>query len=169
MPPRIRQDDVYDQGGIEVVVIDDEDDGAIVDNRILFVPPQHNCEDDALEEDETDYFDESVELTGNFLDQLMSGLGCAGCAIDFSEPPPKTGILKKPGEAHSLNSRNVSFSSLDIKEFDLTLGNVSSCAKGTNLPSHCCLHTFFAASQFVIGSPDHDRLGCENDRKNCLP
>lgn len=132
MPPRMKHEDVYDQGGIEVVVIDDEE--AIVENRALPVPPSRPCQSD----EELDLFDESVELTDNFMDQLLSGfgLGCAGCSqFQLTTAPPIAGILKKPGHGSPphLGSRTVSFSSLEIKEFDLTLGNVR---------LYCIIHCF---------------------------
>jgi hypothetical protein len=126
MPPRMRDSDsdAYDQGGIEVVVVEDDDD-AIVENRTLFVPPKAGEE---LHEQEPDLFDESVELTDSFMDQLLSGfgLGCAGCSPYQTTTSGSSipGILKKPGAPHTMNSRTVSFSSLEIKEFGLTLGNV---------------------------------------------
>lgn len=156
MPPRMRHDDVFDQGGIEVVVIDEDDNGAIVEDRVLFVPPR--CGEDDEDEDENDFFDESVELTGNFFDQLLSGLGCAGCTpFDITEPQPKIGILKKPGDAHPLNSRNVSFSSLEIKEFDLTLGNVSSLVVSVAIDPSPSVVGFVddVASQFMFRSTHH--------------
>lgn len=79
---------------------------------------------------EDDVDEEGVEAPPEYFslwDTLLYGcIGCDPCVSTFVNPP-KEGILKKGSSrihgAQSLNGRSVSFSSLDIKTFPMTLGN----------------------------------------------
>jgi hypothetical protein len=84
-------------------------------------------EDDAplLDLDEGEGVETPYEFV-NLLDSLLYGcVGCEPCAGTLNRP--KEGILKKGNSkgygAQTLNGRSVSFSSCDIKTFNMTLGN----------------------------------------------
>ena len=144
-------------GGIEVVE-EVHSDGQRV-NRIVCMPEDELVDAQSarkvdferfgplLEEDEDD--DEGVEVVepsealNSFSAKLMDSslldtilyYGCGGCQPYVGGPCQPKGILKKPSKefgAHPLGqtSRNVSFSSLEIKEFNVTLGNHPSASSG---------------------------------------
>ena len=114
------------------------------DGGILFDPSSDSRDDDmdyemgryshSVAEDESmDDGDEGVEAPPEYAclwDSLLM-YGCIGCdpCVATCVNPQKEGILKKGGSRipvhgeHSLNSRSVSFSLLDIKTFPMTLGN----------------------------------------------
>jgi hypothetical protein len=131
---------LLNEGGIEECAgIEVEENGEVViaqspflhitqpGNSILF--DRSPCSlVDVVEEDEEDA--EGIEVQSEFLtflDTLM--YGCAGCE-PCTTPcvnKPKEGILKtgrsKALSAQPLNHRTVSFSSLEIKEFKMSLGD----------------------------------------------
>jgi hypothetical protein len=101
-----------------------------------------------VEETEEDEDDEGVEvvepsvadsfsaklLDSSLLDAILY-YGCGACQPYAGGPCQPKGILKKPSKefgSHPFgqNSRNVSFSSLEIKEFNVTLGNHPSASSG---------------------------------------
>ena len=90
------------------------------------------------EKDEESYFSNTLLMNNPILDTILF-YGCGGCQHPCNEGPchPR-GILKKSSHDKSnlqnavpLNqNRNVSFSSLEIKEFNMTLGNHPSATSG---------------------------------------
>lgn len=139
MPPSIRSyhdlidEDDYIVGGVEVVATDDEHlERVQVLDKLVYMPLKGpslmNPEEDYID----DEMDESIEVSDTFLDSILySCVGFSPCGPEAA--PPLRGILKKPGTPApaSLNdNRNVSFSSLDIKEFGITLGNHPNSCSG---------------------------------------
>ena len=77
----------------------------------------------------------SAKLLDNSLLDTILYYGCGACQPYVGGPCHPKGILKKPSKefgSHPFgqNSRNVSFSSLEINEFNVTLGNHPSASSG---------------------------------------
>jgi hypothetical protein len=135
------EDDILNiSGGYEV-----GEDGEIILGSDEVINLVDSCDADAgsilnvfsgyslADEDELpiDDEEEGIETPFEFvtlLDSLLYGcVGCEPCSGTMTNRP-KEGILKKRsskpvGGAQSLNARSVSFSSCDIKTFNMTLGN----------------------------------------------
>lgn len=128
-------------GSIEVECFEEES-GAIMD-KIMLVPPEDSdgsvevryltrLEDDIVMEDDPDGFEGVLES--------LSFACLNSCGSSFEGPcSPCTGksILRtrgdgtrNPGESPILSDRQVSFSLLEIHEFDMTLGNHPSAVSG---------------------------------------
>jgi len=143
-------------GSIEVVE-DLNPEGKVVD-RIVCLPEEtilegeegmypssavlNDLEDEGVEvvdweQDEESYFSNTLLMNNPILDTILF-YGCGGCQPCNDGPCQPRGILKKPSHDKSnlqnavpLNqNRNVSFSSLEIKEFNMTLGNHPSATSG---------------------------------------
>lgn len=142
MPPSIRAvqeliDEDYTVGGVEVIADQDHLFQVEVLDKLVFLPSgapslveADDDDDDEDDEEEEDAFEQSVEVSDNFLDSLL--FSCGGLNPCVPETPPIKGILRKPGmPSPPLNDhRTVSFSSLDIKEFGITLGNHPNSCSG---------------------------------------
>lgn len=138
-------------GSIEVV--EEENDGKIVD-RIVCLPEEDLMDtmrikkemlqrtiSSLLEDEENEDGFEVVdslsstlmETSNSVLDTILYySCGCTPCTDGTCQPK---GILKKPSSGshrtYGLNKgRSVSFSSLEIKEFNMTLGNHPSATSG---------------------------------------
>jgi len=76
----------------------------------------------------------STQLLDNSFFETILYYGCGACQPCNDGPCQPKGILKKPstefGVPPLIQSRNVSFSSLEIKEFNVTLGNHPSASSG---------------------------------------
>jgi hypothetical protein len=120
-------------------VVEDEDLGKVrIFHRIV-------CLKEAIPEDShaDDDDDNDVITDDSFFDALLFGCvgGCEPCVGNFIPHPPVKSILKNgrlkrqqqqssPGIPHSMTTRTVSFSSIDIKEFRMTLGDHPSSTSG---------------------------------------
>jgi hypothetical protein len=120
-------------------VVEDDNSGKVrIFHRIVCLKeaiPEQNSND---EEDDND-----AVTDDSFFDALLFGCvgGCDPCVSTFIPQPPTKSILKNgrlkrqqegssPGLAHSMTTRTVSFSSIDIKEFRMTLGDHPSATSG---------------------------------------
>lgn len=124
--------DMSDIGSIEVETF--AHSNRVVD-KVICMPPEDNEERRraAARRRKYEAVDEGVEVTPSLLENIslvmMNGCACAG-------GPMKGALRKKPvnGRACSpqpaLGDRNVSFSSLEIREFGMTLGDHPSAVSG---------------------------------------
>lgn len=132
-------------GSIEVECLR-SDDGAHITDRILLLPPSgeglqirlKNTEslldndDESIcnpeEEEELLQEEEGVEVDAGFLEQLavaiLEGCHCGPCA------PYKSALRTGKKHEHSSTDRGVSFSCLQIREFNMTLGDHPSAVSG---------------------------------------
>jgi len=97
-------------------------------------------------------------LDNTFLDTILY-YGCGGCAPCSEGPCQPKSILKKRGAGgygcYNLNQsrNNVSFSSLEIKEFNMTLGNHPSATSGPPV----MIDWDSEASKRVVGLDEYER------------
>jgi hypothetical protein len=128
-------------GGIEVECVEGEH---LVD-RIVLVPSSHDI-NDAFPLSRTDslivYGEElmedghGIEVTDSLLEQLtlafMDGCHCGPCVPKYKSALRKPGRARAsgPGDPYGAEDRAVSFSSLEIHEFNMTLGDHPAAVSG---------------------------------------
>jgi hypothetical protein len=127
-------DEVKELGSIEVV--EDTTSGKSVDRIVCLPPEEHEMEKDmcrsrSIHEDEEEEGVEVPEsIPSRFMDALLySCTGYEACGY-ATYKPFKGGILKHPNRAAPPVARTVSWSSLEIREFNMTLGDHPSSTSG---------------------------------------
>ena len=134
--PAIAEDaELLNVGSIEVEAVEDSERGKVL-NRIVCESP-HDLNSDAEVEDQLNRSnsivneEEGVEITQSILDSIASTFmnTCGGCQNFY----PKSALRKKSDSrppAVPMSERTVSFSSLEIREFNMTLGDHPSAISG---------------------------------------
>jgi hypothetical protein len=132
----IEEDDEDDDDDDNIMYMYDNNDVGTFENVPLRASRRSSIFDD-IEEDDGDE-EEGIEipesLSYSLLETLLLGcVGCEPCSGPYKQYAPKSILRKRTDGNHPsqpLRDRNVSFSSLQIKEFEMTLGDHPSASSG---------------------------------------